>query len=343
MAKDRWADADKALSDADKKKKRKARGDASAVLFNDFRAEMESELPRPRSPWRSNGDNLKFEADLASLLPLIAVPLLQGAGSNTGRLGKMIDAWTSYELRRAGFGEDEVWPRPRDPRIWPSEYNRLLKGGRQVDQTALLDAMNRAGASQADMLGKHYFKQVDVLISSWDRGPELMISTKAQMSSFGNNLNNRFEEFVGDAHNLKGRFPLAAVGIVFLVRSTIEDDGEDRLPRLIDMLRKLNTPDLYDSTCLIAVEHDDEIDLKWPDPLEVKGTWAPSGLFGGKEEDYYPRMRAAIPSAVRLREDLVPSDLSPSVALAKLVRTVLERTPVTLHTTVRERLAAAEA
>jgi hypothetical protein len=77
----------------------------------------------------------------------------------------------------------------------------------------------------ARVLGRAYEKQVDVVISRWDRGPEILISTKAQLSSFGKNLPNRFEESYGDAGNLRGRYPLAAVGYLFVQRSTIRLTG----------------------------------------------------------------------------------------------------------------------
>ncbi len=51
----------------------------------------------------------------------------------------------------------------------------------------------------ARVLGRAYEKQVDVVIARWDRGPKLLVSTKAQLSSFGKNLPNRFEEAYGDA------------------------------------------------------------------------------------------------------------------------------------------------
>lgn len=40
------------------------------------------------------------------------------------------------------------------------------------------------------------------------------------LSSYGKNLRNRFEEAYGDAKNIRGRFPLVALGFLFLVRST---------------------------------------------------------------------------------------------------------------------------
>lgn len=54
-------------------------------------------------------------------------------------------------------------------------------------------------------------------------------------SSFRKNLSNRFEEAYGDAKNLRGRYPLAAMGFVFLLRSTALAEG-----------------DVYDTTCLLV-------------------------------------------------------------------------------------------
>lgn len=77
----------------------------------------------------------------------------------------------------------------------------------------------------ARILGQAYAKQMDVVIARWDRGPELLVSTKAQLSSFGKNLPNRFEESYGDASNLRGRYPLG-IGRLFF-RAT----GDDRRNR----------------------------------------------------------------------------------------------------------------
>jgi hypothetical protein len=58
-------------------------------------------------------------------------------------------------------------------------------------------ANKRVAPAEARVLGRAYVKQVDVLIAQWSRGPELLISTKSMVSSFRNNLPNRFEESYG--------------------------------------------------------------------------------------------------------------------------------------------------
>ena len=47
------------------------------------------------------------------------------------------------------------------------------------------------------------------------RGVEVLISTKAMLSSYPKSLRNRFEEGCGDAKSLRGRHPLAALGFLF--------------------------------------------------------------------------------------------------------------------------------
>lgn len=101
------------------------------------------------------------------------------------------------------------------------------------------------------MLGRVYTKQADVAIAHWARGLELMVSTKTTVSSYGNNLRNRFEESYGDASNLRGRFPLAALGFLYAVRSNIPPSDREFL---IDMLHKLREPTGYDACCLLVVE-----------------------------------------------------------------------------------------
>jgi hypothetical protein len=67
--------------------------------------------------------------------------------------------------------------------------------------------------ASANLLGKNYVKQVDVVMYSWQTGPELMISTKRMDSSFGKNAANRVEESYSDAKNLRLRHPLVAAGV----------------------------------------------------------------------------------------------------------------------------------
>jgi hypothetical protein len=57
---------------------------------------------------------------------------------------------------------------------------------------------NKTTGASANLLGKNYTKQVDVVVSAWETGPEVLISTKRMDSSFGNNAANRIEEPYGD-------------------------------------------------------------------------------------------------------------------------------------------------
>jgi len=259
------------------------------------------------NPWRPRAVEgaLVYAPDHGLLEELIAIPVGEGQAAGTGRLAKAIDAWVAHELRRCGFPPDEVWPRRQKPRVLPREVglfiHSLPKSLREAAREQLL--RNKTVApSDARVLGRAYVKQVDVLVAQWSRGPELLVSTKSMVSSFRNNLPNRFEESYGDAKNLKGRYPLAAMGFLFVLRSTVLDEP-GTFERAVDMLRKLSDePDVYDATSVVLAEWSDE-------------------SFDG----------------VRLRQDAVPVDLSTGRFLATLVERVLERTPVEMHVGVRER------
>jgi len=121
------------------------------------------------------------------------------------------------------------------------------------------------------------------------------------VSSFRNNLPNRFEESYGDAKNLRGRHPLVSLGFLFVLRSTVLDEP-GTFERAIDMLRKLKAEqDVYDATCIVLAE--------WSDPFD----------------------------GVHLRQEVVPDDLGVNRFIATLVESVLDRTPVQMHVDVRER------
>ena len=257
-------------------------------------------------PWVTSADGSRsFAPDHELLEQLVAVPIGAGAGSESGRLAKAIDAWVAHELRRAGFGDDEVWPRLQRPRVLPREVALFIEGlpkNQQEEARRQLAKNKRVAPSDARILGKAYVKQVDVVVAQWARGPELLVSTKSMVSSFRNNLPNRFEESYGDAKNLRGRYPLAALGFLFVLRSTvIEERGT--LDRTIDMLRKLRGEvDGYDATGLVLADWKDQPDF----------------------------------SSVSLRNDSVPPDLQVGVFLEALVDCVLERTPIDMHVKVRE-------
>lgn len=259
------------------------------------------------NPWQLDPatGNVTYLPDHALLEALIGIPVGEVRGSESGRLAKAIDAWVAHELRRCGFPPDEVWPRLTKPRVLPRELGLFLsKLPRRMQQDAYDQVLRnkQAAPSDAKVLGRAYVKQVDVLVAQWSRGPELLVSTKSMVSSFRNNLPNRFEESYGDAKNLRGRYPLASMGFLFVLRSTILEE-RGTFERATDMLRKLREEhDVYDATCVVLAE--------WND--------AP---FAG----------------VTLRQDAVPADLQTDAFIAALVERVLQRTPVDMHVEVRER------
>lgn len=257
-----------------------------------------------RSPWRDGA----FVPDHALLARLLTVPTARGDTSRSGRFARAVDAWAAHELRRAGFGHDEVWPRPSRPRVLPRDVALLL----ERLPRALADEVRRrlpdipsVAPVDARILGRAYEKQVDVCIARWDRGPELLISTKAQTSSFGKNLPNRFEEAYGDTGNLRGRYPLAAVGFLFVQRATVLTAEPEAFERTVDMIRTLRDrgDGGYTATGLVLVDWNDD------DPA----------------------------TTMAVREDPVPRDVASPQFFAAMIDRVLEVTPVTMHVEVRER------
>lgn len=256
-------------------------------------------------PW-AGGEG--YVPDHRLLEALIAVPLAAGHVTRSGRFARAIDAWVAQELRRAGFGADEVWPRASRPRVLPRDVAALLERlpralAREV--AARLPDIPSVAPIDARVLGRAYEKQVDVCIARWDRGPELMISTKAQTSSFGKNLPNRFEEAYGDAGNLRGRYPLAATGFLFVQRDTVLTAEPDAFERAVDMIRTLRDRgdgSGYTATGLVLVGWDDDAT-----------------------------------AAARVRADAVPADVAAPQFFDAMVAQVLTASPVSMHVAVRER------
>jgi hypothetical protein len=258
------------------------------------------------NPWQmEDNGSVVYRANFKLLESMLVVPVAEGARTQSGRFAKTIDAWVAYELRRSGFEHDEVWPRLTAPRVVPREVSIFIdKLPRRMQADARASLLRNATVAPADarILGRAYAKQVDVLIAQWARGPELLVSTKSMASSFSKNLANRFEEAYGDAKNLRGRYPLASMGFLFLLRSTVLQE-RSALERAIDMMRKLKAEsDVYDTTCLLLAE--------WSD----------------RE-----------PTNVRVLDDALPDDLSASTFMASLIEAVLFRTPVDMHVEVRQR------
>ena len=64
-------------------------------------------------PWTHNtGEPPCYAPDYDLLGRLLTIPVAAGAMSESGSFANGIDAWIAQELRGAGFGADEVWPRP---------------------------------------------------------------------------------------------------------------------------------------------------------------------------------------------------------------------------------------
>lgn len=255
------------------------------------------------APWR-HGPVREYVPDVRTLERLIEVPVSKGASSQSGLYGKGLDSWFAHEFRRAGFDENRVWPRANEPRVLPRPIQALVEGlprGLAQEVGERLVKMRSVAPQDANIWGRAYTKQVDVAMSSWQSGPELLVSTKAQNSSFGNNLANRFEEAYGDAGNLRARYPLAAVGFAFVMRSTVLDEPA-MLERAVDMMRKLRDRgdgNGYTATCLVVVD--------W---------FAENG--------------------VTVLLDEVPPDLGPGQFFDALIDQILEAAPITEHVQARE-------
>jgi hypothetical protein len=117
-------------------------------------------------------------------------------------------------------------------------------------------AQGMPGGSETTVLGRFYKKQVDAMVlADWLRGPDVLVSGKTQFSSYLNNKNNRYEEAIGEAHNLRDRYPLAAMGFAYVVRSNVFEGGAFELLR--DLLVRLRRPDgPFDATVLLVADWD---------------------------------------------------------------------------------------
>lgn len=264
-------------------------------------------------PWvHGRNEAAAYRPDYALLEQLLTIPVAANKGWATGALANGVDSWLAHELRRSGFKPDEVWPRATRPRILPRDIALLLeKLPRQLSDEvrAKVMAMPVVAPTDAKVLGRAYEKQVDVAIARWDRGPELLLSTKTQVSSFGKNLSNRFEEAYGDAGNLRSRYPLAAVGFFFVQRSTILTDEPEAFERTVDMMRKLR-------------------DLGGANGYTATGL----ALVSWSNED----------STVKVDLDPVPDDVRPEQFMTRMIKQVLAATSVSQHVDVRGLIARRE-
>jgi hypothetical protein len=213
---------------------------------------------RDANPWRASrrnpADPPTYEPDYDTLELLLGVPVHLGATSQSGVPALALDVWVAYEFRRAGFDPDRVWPRAEPPRVLPAEVTLFVERLPRRERAALWAYIGRGhgGTGTANLLGKNYVKQVDVVMSSWATGPELMVSTKRMDSSFGKNAANRVEESYGDAKNLRLRHPQAALGFVYALSALALSTEAEAAEWLIDLLIKLGREDdAYDAVALL--------------------------------------------------------------------------------------------
>lgn len=314
------------------------------------------------NPWVKKGDGqLRFEPDYDTLARLLGVPLHLAAGTTSGVPALALDIWLSYELRRAGFHRDQVWPRPTHPRVLPPSVTAFvqslpIKMRNELDaRISKTSSIKTVSMASANILGKNYQKQVDVIITDWWTGPELLVSTKRMDSSYGKNAPNRIEEAYGDAKNLRLRHAMAALGLVFGLRSDILEKEAATADWLFDQLSKLGREDdAYHATCVILMDYADAaaapeepVELPALDMLGAGPDSEESGDDGDEEGDApaaiskatIEQVIAALP-AVTIREDRMPPELAPGRFLAAMVNRILATTPINLHEEARRRRSA---
>jgi hypothetical protein len=271
------------------------------------------------SPWMRQ----RYVPELDLLRSLLSVPISTGERQESGRVAKAFDAWVAHELRRSGFAPDAVWPRTKQPRVLPEDAASLEAalaglakalqdaetGGQRIKPPALRKAIRALegklpGATDAYILGDFYAKQIDVTISSWRRGPDVLISTKTMFSSYRKNLKNRHEEAVGEVMSLRARHPMATMGYAYLVRNNVfEEKGAYAI--LHDILQRLRRPGAgFDATMLLVADWDEKTAVP-----EVAGIDQPSEVL----------------DASRFFEDMIDH--------------VTDRSPIKEHVEVRRRRA----
>lgn len=310
------------------------------------------------NPWiRTGPKDLVYKPDFATLKLLLGVPLHLGAVTQSGIPALSLDVWVSYELRRAGFDKDATWPRAEHPRIMPRSVANLLEALPLSERKKLQERLSRKTAmkgvvsSSANIMGKNYFKQVDVLMSDWDTGPEVLISTKRMDSSFGKNAANRVEESYGDAKNLRLRHPLAALGFVYGLRSTILDEAPDTAEWIIDLLHKLgNEDDAYHAVGLLMIDYSNDVAMsegpdvadEGDDPLVAAGVQEENETEEPAPTDasVLDETLGKIPQ-VNLIFDERAEQIHPALFLARMVQRVLAATPVNRHKEARRRMKEA--
>lgn len=296
------------------------------------------------NPWVVQDASIGYEPDYETLERLLGVPVLLGAKSQSGIPALALDVWVSYEFRRAGFDPDRVWPRAVSPRVLPNEIMTFLEKLPKKDQAALWQRIEAGagGSSSANLLGKNYVKQVDVVMSGWATGPELMVSTKRMDSSFGKNAANRVEESYGDAKNLRLRHPQAALGFVYALSAVALETEADIAAWLVDLLIKLGREeDAYDAVALVLpdlAKSDEPTDPEPEDdagPIEAGPVEEEGALFA--EPASLPDIDLSEVIRVPLNRDEVPPELDPARFFRVMCARILDNSPINFHREARAR------
>lgn len=314
-----------------------------ALAWPMFDAIVTGAPSRYLNPWERG----KYVPDFETLERLLGVPLFLEADTQSGVPALALDVWAAYELRRAGLDPDAVWPRETTPRVISSDLLRFVDKQYAKTKNEIQERLAAGGSTfggtvggSANLLGKNYLKQVDVVMSHWSTGPQVMISTKRMDSSFGKNAANRVEESYGDAKNLRLRHPQAATGFVYGLRSTCWDEAPDKALWLVDLLAKLGREeDAYHAVALIVPQYGGEVPM-----IEDDAEAAP--IDDAVVPDADPELDLTLPRdeieerlsslpRVNLRHDLVPEEVSPARFFEVMLGVLLDNTPVNFHERAR--------
>jgi hypothetical protein len=218
----------------------------------------------------------------------------------------------AHEKKMAKYKAGEVKTEPKPLELLPLTTERVPS--KHTLMPGLRDVLNAAigavpATNSTNILGRFYVKQVDVVVAAWDRGPDVLISGKTMFSSFGNNAKNRYEETLGEATNLRERYPMAGMAYAFVVDDAIlkERGAYGRLQDLLLRTRKPHGP--YDATMMLIVSEGGEGSA----PIEIRDPLT------------HPETAGQNP----------PVDLSAERFFTDLLNAVLENTPEGKHDGVR--------
>jgi hypothetical protein len=198
--------------------------------------------------------------------------------------------------------------------VGPAQRREVNSAKRDV-QRAGRSIRKRLEKQSDTVLGEGRRKRLDVFGAEWDRGLELVVSTKTlalaadERKKLLKNLPNRWEEFDGDLKNLRGRFPLAAMGALILVPDQTVGPALDAV---VDMMTKLTAPD-----------------RPW-----VNAYTAASVLVTKWSDDHVEILNEKLTSKI-------PEALQPEVFFTDLISSVLDRSPLDVHTGARKEALAA--